>query len=1205
MKKLLLLLPLLLCGAAHSQQIFVNCAPATPCSLSGPSNTETGDPAWLVFGKVNANFSTLFANHGISSIGLLVPPVFTTSGSPLTSSGNITLSFAGAQPANQFLATPDAITGAVSLRSIVADDLPVIDLGGSSFTGNLPVSRLNGGTNASASTFWAGDGTWKSGSGGGAVGANPTGTVGLTPVNGSAATFMRSDAALALNTAINPTMTGNWVFNPTIGTNAFVGSPGNFGAIINSAASGFQGGLAIFAGTIATDQPLAVLNHANTSALFTVFGDGGVDVGSPTGGDQGPGALNAISIFKNGSTVPAVNGSPTWTGNHTIAPASGIALNVQGTASNVAVLAQAGGGTNPAALFAAGQPATKTEFLVMNESGQGQWTWYAPASSNDLHLFNSTQGADTFAISGAGNWNINAPTSGATAVISGAPGNTALTLVESAGSALSIAGATGSNYGASWSMSNTSVGATHGTKSFRLNPTGGFELINNAFSAVIFSVDDAGGGFFTGNTVVTAASDLGGLQVQGAQNNVSLTLNNAQSGATGNWHISSSATGSGFGAGELVIGSGSNKFLGITGTGATTVSPNPSGGVALAVISDGTNVPLESFGQAISFAAQFDSANAGGPFVSFSRSGTSLGLIGDGLVLGLGAEYLTLRGNAGLGFLTNNGTQIAADVSSAGNWTFHAPTSGVTVTINGSLNAGDLLVNGNPVNGYQIVSSLPSSGPAVFEGDVVFLLTDGKLYRFHAGAWTPAVAATDMTGQLTAAQIASIAAAQVTGQLTAAQIASIASTQITGQLTAAQVASLATSQLTGSIQTTQIAAGAITTPLLAAGSVNTAALAANSVTAGTIAAGAVTAAAIQAGSITSSQIAAGTIVAGNIAASTITGAQIAASTITSGNIVAGSIVAGDIAANSLTAAQIQAGSITANEIAANTLTANNIQAGTITAAQMGVTSLSSMTANMGAITAGTISALSGQALIDMNRGFIEWSNGAFMKVSGVGFGAGGNYIEWFGPTQSSASNFAACTDSLGVYWIKTDGSYKFGNSTQASSTTAYQGPSTTTVTIPAGRTQMILELFPDSGLGGHGDGSLKGGGGGTGGYAKSVYNVSAAAGQTIVVTVQAGNSTPTASSISSGTFSMTTMSGVGGNPGNVGGNALPGTGAAATSGGNQINVGGNDGGSAVGNSRAGQSIRGIYGNGFPGGAGSISPSVNNPGLPAIAYVTFL
>src|SRR6185312_4313225 len=51
--------------------------------------------------------------------------------------------------------------------------------------------------------------------------ANPSGSIGLTAVNGTAVTAMRSDAAPPLSQAIAPTWTGNHTFNPTTGTSTF------------------------------------------------------------------------------------------------------------------------------------------------------------------------------------------------------------------------------------------------------------------------------------------------------------------------------------------------------------------------------------------------------------------------------------------------------------------------------------------------------------------------------------------------------------------------------------------------------------------------------------------------------------------------------------------------------------------------------------------------------------------------------------------------------------------------------------------------------------------------------------------------------------------------------------------------------------------------------------------------------------------------
>ncbi len=80
----------------------------------------------------------------VNSVGLTAPSVFTVSGSPVTTTGTLSFTFATGQTANRVLASPDGSPGAVSLRALVAADLPLIDLT-SGVSGVLP--GANGGTN--------------------------------------------------------------------------------------------------------------------------------------------------------------------------------------------------------------------------------------------------------------------------------------------------------------------------------------------------------------------------------------------------------------------------------------------------------------------------------------------------------------------------------------------------------------------------------------------------------------------------------------------------------------------------------------------------------------------------------------------------------------------------------------------------------------------------------------------------------------------------------------------------------------------------------------------------------------------------------------------------------------------------------------------------------------------------------------------------
>ncbi len=59
-----------------------------------------------------------------------------------------------------------------------------------------------------------------------AVGANPSGSLGLTAVNGVATTFMRSDASPALSQAITPTWTGAHTFSAAVTLNGAVSGTG-------------------------------------------------------------------------------------------------------------------------------------------------------------------------------------------------------------------------------------------------------------------------------------------------------------------------------------------------------------------------------------------------------------------------------------------------------------------------------------------------------------------------------------------------------------------------------------------------------------------------------------------------------------------------------------------------------------------------------------------------------------------------------------------------------------------------------------------------------------------------------------------------------------------------------------------------------------------------------------------------------------------
>ena len=245
----------------------------------------------------------------------------------------------------------------------------------------------------------------------------------------------------------------------------------------------------------------------------------------------------------------------------------------------------------------------------------------------------------------------------------------------------------------------------------------------------------------------------------------------------------------------------------------------------------------------------------------------------------------------------------------SGQWTAAVNTNDITGTIGSNLFSNDL----RPI---EVVAALPSTG--LYQGRVVLLTGDSKLYRYTGSAWTAAVPATDLTGQVSGTQIADAAITATKLGAAAVTTAKMANASVTGDILAAS-----------SVSETKIANGSISTPKLIAGSVTTSIIAASAITSDLLAVNSVTAGAIQAGSITSTKLATGSVTADAIAANSISATSIQSSAITSDKLATNSVTANSIQAGAISAAKLAVGSVTATAIASDAITADAIAANSI------------------------------------------------------------------------------------------------------------------------------------------------------------------------------------------------------------------------------------------------------------------------------------
>jgi hypothetical protein len=194
---------------------------ASTTQVANLNSSQLEGGTWEVpgaIGSTTANsgaFTALSASGTVSGAGfstyLASPPAI---GGTLPNTGKFsTLTDTGLAVAGLVTNTSAGLFGTTPLGSGVQTALGLP----TNSTGGFPT--INGSLTSGNCLKWSLTGIQDGGSTCGVSAANPSATIGLTAVNGTASTFMRSDAAPAISQAISPTWTGNHTFQNTIVAN--------------------------------------------------------------------------------------------------------------------------------------------------------------------------------------------------------------------------------------------------------------------------------------------------------------------------------------------------------------------------------------------------------------------------------------------------------------------------------------------------------------------------------------------------------------------------------------------------------------------------------------------------------------------------------------------------------------------------------------------------------------------------------------------------------------------------------------------------------------------------------------------------------------------------------------------------------------------------------------------------------------------------